>query len=186
MWTTAYLLSQILTVILYILLCLTYIERSRKQILVTNLLSHFIEAGVFILLKGYTGLSMIIFNFFRDNFFLLDKKQNNNKITKRDIHILIILMLFIIFFAILTYDGIFSMFSVLATIASTIAIWQKNTRIYRFLGIICSMCWLIYHIYLCSIIAIILESILLITTIVGYIRELKRNKSNIKYQSDFY
>ena len=187
MWTTAYLVSQILTVILYVLLCLTYIERSRRQILITNLLSHVVECGVFILLRGYTGLAMIFYNFIRDNFLLLDSKNEDNKeITRRDIHILIVLLLFIFTLAIITYDGVLSLFSVFATIASTIALWQKNTRIYRFLGIICSMCWLVYHIYLNSIIAIILESILLISTIVGYIRELKRNKTHIKYQSEFY
>ena len=187
MWTTAYTVSQLLTVVLYTLLCLTYIERSRRQILVTNLISHFVEVIIFILLKGYTGLAMIIFNFFRDNFFLIDSKnQNNKEITRRDIHILIILLMGIMFLSIISFDGIYSMFPILATIASTIAIWQKNTRIYRFLGIICSSCWLIYHIYLCSIIAIILESLLLISTIIGYIRELKRNHSNLKYQSEFY
>lgn len=187
MWTTTYTVSQLLTVIFYILLCLTYIERSRRQILVTNLISHFVEAVIFILLKGYTGLAMIIFNFFRDNFFLIDSKnQNNKEITRRDIHILIILLMGIMFLAIISFDGIFSMFPILATIASTIAIWQKNTRIYRFLGIFCSMCWLVYHISLHSIVAIILESILLVSTIVGYFRELKRNKSNVKYQSEFY
>ncbi len=186
MWTTAFTISQLLTVILYVLLCLTYIERSRKQILITNLASHFVQITIFILLKGYTGLAMMIFYIFRDNFFLIDSKnQKNEKIERRDVHILIILMLFILSLGILTYDGVLSLFSVFATVASTIAIWQKNIRIYRFLGIICSICWLIYHIYLCSIMAIILESILLMTTIFGYIAELKRTKLNIKvkYQS---
>ena len=187
MWTTAYTISQLLTVILYGLLCLTYIERSRKQILVTNLLSHFVEVGIFVLLKGYTGLAMIVFYIFRDNFLLIDSKnQNNKKITRRDVHILIILLLFVMFLSILSYENVYSMFPILATVASTIAIWQKNTRIYRFLGIICSTFWLIYHISLHSIIAIILESVLLITTIFGYIAELKRTKLNIKvkYQSE--
>ena len=187
MWTTTYTVSQILTVILYTLLCLTYIERSRKQILITNLLSHFVEVGIFILLKGYTGLAMIIFYIFRDNFFLIDaKKQDNKEITRRDVHILIILLMFVLFLSILSYENIFSMFPILATVASTIAIWQKNTKVYRFLGIICSIFWLIYHIYLVSIIAIILESLLLISTVIGFVRELKRSNSNIKYQSKFY
>ena len=187
MWTTEYLISQILTVILYGLLCLTYIERSRKQILITNLITQVLQGTAFILLHGDTGFAMSIFFFLRDSFFLTDlKREKSDDITRRDIHILIVMMLFILSFGIIFYDGILSVFSILATIASTIAIWQKNTRIYRFLGIFCSISWLIYHISLHSIVAIILESFLLVSTIVGYFRELKRNKSNIKYQSEFY
>ena len=181
MWTTAYLISQILTIIIYILLCLTYIERYRKQILITNIMSHVLQATAFILLKGHTGFFMNIFFLIRDGFFLHDSKnEKNEKITKRDIHILIIMMMIVLSFSIISYDSIYSIFSILATITGTVAIWQKNTRIYRFLGIICSMFWLIYHISLHSIVASILESILLITTIVGYLVELKRTKINLK------
>ena len=186
MWTTAYLVSQLLTVIIYILLCLTYIERNRKQILVTNIMSHVLQGTAFILLKGHTGFFMNIFFLIRDGFFMYDSKNNNSeKITRRDIHILIIMLMIVLSFSIISYDGILSVFSILATVVSTIAIWQKNTRIYRFLGIICSMFWLIYHISLNSVVAIILESILLMTTIIGYLVELKRTKLSLKlkYQS---
>lgn len=185
MWTATYTISQILTFIVYIFLILTYIERSRKQILITSLFVHVIQGISFYLLNGYTGIAVNIFYMIRDLFFLYDPRDvNSKKIEKKDYVVLIIFMSIIIIFAFLSYDGFLSLFSVFAAITSTIAVWQRDTKIFRFLGIVSSVLWLIYHISLHSIVAIVLESCLLIVTIVEYIREiLRKNKNN---KSEYY
>ena len=70
-----------------------------------------------------------------------------------------------------------SLLSVVATIISTIAIWQKNTKYYKLLGIPVSIAWLGYYIFLKSLFGIILESILLICIIVGFIIENNKTKN---------
>ena len=83
-----------------------------------------------------------------------------------------ILILIIICLTCLNYNGLGSLLSVVATIISTIAIWQKNTKYYKLLGIPVSIAWLGYYIFLKSLFGIILESILLICIIVGFIIEI--------------
>ena len=180
MCSTTYTISQIIVFIMYVLLVLTYIERSRKQILITNIVVDILEGISFYLLNGYTGFAMSFFYIIRDVFFLNEIKNiKNSQFTKRDYIILLILLLMIVGLTIVAYDGIFSLFSVIATIITTVAIWQRNTKIYRILGILSCMFWLGYYIYIYSIVAIVLESILLIATVFGVIRETRRDTTKI-------
>ena len=176
-WTLEYIISQFLIVIVYILICTTYFLKNRRKLLITNIIAHILQAGSFLLLNGLTGVAMNIVYVIRDSFFAIDEKnRKNNNLNKRDYIILTIFILIIIIFTIFTYSGWSSLLSVIATIISTIAIWQKNTKYYKLLGIPVSIAWLGYDIFLQSIFAIILESILLVSTITGYILENKREK----------
>ena len=176
-WTLEYTMSQVLTVIVYILLCSTYFLKNRNKILVTNILAHIVQAASFLLLNGLTGFAMCFVYIFRDTFFVIDEKnRKSSKLNKRDYIILFVFLSIIIISTIFTYNGIGSLLSVMATILSTIAIWQKSTKYYKLLGIPVSFAWLGYHIYLKSIFAIILELGLIISTITGYILEKKSKK----------
>lgn len=175
----AYLTSQILIIIVYILICITYFCKNRKKILIVNIFAHIFQALSFLLLNGLTGVSMNIVYVIRDSFFMIDEKNRKSKVlNKRDYFILLILILIITIFTIFTYNGWPSLLSVAATTISTIAIWQKNTKYYKLLGIPVSLAWLGYDIYLKSFFAIILESILLIVTIIGYLKEVKTKKKD--------
>ena len=176
-WTLEYTISQVLIVFVYILICTTYFLRNRRKILITNIIAHIFQAGSFLLLNGLTGVAMNIVYIIRDSFFAIDdKNRKNNNLNKRDYIILSIFISIIIILAIFTYSDWSSLLSVVATIISTIAIWQKNTKYYKLLGIPVSMAWLGYYIFLQSIFAIVLESILLVSTITGYIFENKKEK----------
>ena len=176
-WTLEYTISQLLIVMGYVLICLTYFLRNRRKILITNIIAHIFQAESFLLLNGLTGVAMNIVYVIRDSFFAIDEKnRGNSDLNKRDYIILTIFILIIIIFTIFTYSGLGSLLSVVATIISTISIWQKNTKYYKLLGIPVSMAWLGYYIFLQSIFSIILESILLISTITGYLIENKKNK----------
>ena len=182
-WTLTYMISQILIIVVYIFLCLTYFFKDRKKILFFNIIAHFIQIISFLLLNGLTGAAMNVVYIARDSVLALDEKnmKESNKITKRDVVILLVFIVMIIVLTIFTYNGFSSLLSVVATTISTFAIWQKNTKIYKILGIPVSIAWLGYYISLKSIFAIILESILLISTIIGYNMELiKSKKNNVK------
>ena len=183
-WTIPYLTSQIWTIIIYICLCSTYFLKSRKKILVLNVVAHIIQAIAFLLLGGLTGAAMNAIYIARDLFLVADEKNNqkSDKITKRGIGVLICFIILILVMTIFTYDGWASLLSVIATIISTFAVCQKSTKIYKLLGIPVSGAWLGYHISLNSIFAIILESILLISTIIGYI--LDKSKKGEHYDTD--
>lgn len=177
--TVTYILSQVFVIIMYILLALTYYLKDRKKILIISFLSGISSAIAYILLGAWTGFAMCIFAMIRNIIFFIDEKKNGkrDKITKIDIMILIVLILITVIFTIFTYTDFLSLLSVFATSIYTYSVWQKNTKIYKLLGIPTSIVWISYNVYIMSIFGIILESILLICSTIGYILDTKKEKT---------
>lgn len=176
--TTMYVLSQIFTIITYILLAITYYAKDRKTVLTISFLSLIANGFAYAFLNAYTGLAMCFIALIRNIIFLIDEKKNgkSEKITKKDIVILIILYVISVVFSIITYDGPLSLLSVVATMLYTYSVWQKKTGVYKMLGIPIGILWILYNLYVKSIFGIILETILLICSTTGYILEKKKSK----------
>ena len=104
-------------------------------------------------------------------FLMQNKKSDSSKNTKTDNVILAVLIVIILSFAVFTYDGIFSLVAVLGSLLFTFSIWQKNTTLYRFLGIAVSVLWIGYNIYVWSILGIVLESVVLVFVVANLISE---------------
>ena len=177
-WSVTYVLSQVFTIIMYVLLAVTYYAKDRKKVLVISFLSIIANGIAYIFLSAWTGLAMCIVALIRNIIFLIDEKKNGKRenINKKDIIILIILIAILILSAVLTYDGFLSLLSVFATTLYTISVWQKKTKIYKLLGIPVGILWVVYHIYIMSLFGTILEGILLICSTTGYVLEIKKNK----------
>lgn len=177
-WSLIYILSQVFTIIMYVLLGITYYAKDRKKILILSFLSLLANGIAYLLLSAWSGLAMCIVALIRNIIFLVDEKKNGkrDKINKTDIAILIILYLISIISAVFTYEGPLSLLSVIATMLYTFSVWQKKTNIYKLLGIPIGILWVLYNIYVISIFGIILEAILLICSTTGYILEIKKRK----------
>ena len=91
--------------------------------------------------------------------------------------ILITLMVVSVITGIFTYDSIFSLFMIVASIIFTISVWQKNIKVYKILGLISSVLSLVYYIYIASIFAIILEGVLFIFMLVTSILYFRKEKN---------
>lgn len=174
-WTLTYILSQVFTIITYILLALTYYAKNRKSVLIISVLSIVSNGVAYIFLGAYTGLAMCIVAIIRNAIFMVDEKRNGKRdyINKKDILILAVLYAISIVSAVFTYDGFLSLLSVFATMLYTYSVWQKKTNIYKLLGIPIGIIWILYNIYIQSIFGIILEAILLICSTTGYILEIR-------------
>ena len=174
--TIAYIVSQIFVIINRVLLIVSYQLKSRKNILIVSLMALLANGVVYMLLSAWSGLAMVFVAMARNIIFMLDEKKNgkSQKITKKDVGILVILYIISIISAIFTYEGILSMMSVVATMLYTYSVWQKKTKVYKILGIIIESVWIIYNIYICSIIGVILNISLLISASIGLIREYKK------------
>lgn len=177
--TVVYVISQIFTIIMYALLAFTYYAKDRKSVLILNFLSITANGVAYILLSAYTGLAMCIIALIRNIIFLIDERKNgkSENITKRDIVILIALYAISIIFAMLAYDGFLSLLSVVATMLYTYSVWQKKTEVYKVLGIPIGILWILYNIYVKSIFGVVLETILLVCSTIGYILEKKNKKT---------
>ena len=171
--TIKYILSQFFTITMYLILVLSYQSKKRSHILVLSLLSQVTCGIAYILLEAYTGLAMCIIALIRDVIFMIDENKNGKRdfITKKDVIFLIILYLLMIISTVFTYQGLYSLLSVIATMIFTYSIWQKNTKVYKLLGIPVGTFWILYNLYVKSIFGVILESALLIASIVGFIRD---------------
>ena len=159
-----YIISQVFVVLTYILLAATYFTSHRTKILVLSLFALFCNGVHYSLLSAWTGLGVVIIATIRNVLFLIQQKiKVLDKYVIDDWIILITLLIISGVTAVMTYDSFFSLFSIAGSILYTISVWQKNIKVYRILGIISSAMSLIYFIYIASIFAIILESIMLVT-----------------------
>jgi len=173
--TTTYIMSQIFSTIYYMLLVVSYQLKDRNKILILNYIG-LISTGIsLLLLNAYTGLAMIIVSIIRTTVFLIDEKLNGkqNIIKTKDIIILIVLYLIMIISTLYTYSGPLSIIPLISTMIYTYSIWQKNTKVYKLLGIPHGILITIYSIYIVSITAIIFEIISTISAIIGIIKENK-------------
>jgi len=164
---------------MYALLAATYYAKNRKSILILSFLSLVTNAIAYILLEAYTGLAMCVVAFVRNIVFMIDEKKNgkSEEIGKKDVILLIVFFGLIIVATAFTYEGLLSLLSVFATMIYTYSVWQKKTKVYKFCGIPVGILWIFYNLYVKSIFGVILETILLICSIVGYILEIKKQKN---------
>ena len=176
--TPTYIISQIFTIIMYILLGITFYVKERKAVLILNFIATISIAIAYILLGAWTGLAMSIVVIIRNIIFLLDERKNGKRenINKKDIIILVVLYAISLISAVFTYTGPLSLLSVAATMLNTYSVWQKDIKIYKLLGSPTSMLWILYNIYIMSVFGIILESVLLICSVTGYILEKRKIK----------
>ena len=172
---TIYIISQVFTVLMYVLLASTYYLKNRKTVLVINILSMLAQGVAFVCLKAYTGLAMDIVAIIRNIIFVIDEKNNQN--FKKDITILATIYIITIFLSVFTYNGLPSLFSVLGTLIYTYSVWQKNNNTYKLLGIPTSMSWIAYNIYIKSIFGVVLECIVLICSGIGYWMTKRKKKT---------
>lgn len=167
--TTQYIMSQIITIIAYTCLALTYCSKKRRIILALSFSSNFLNACAYFLLDAYTSSAMCAISILRDIIFIIDERINgkSDKITKKDIFILVGVYSVSLISIIMTYNGILSLLYTVASMLYTYSIWQKNNKIYKFMGIPCSILVILDCIYIKSISGLLLQSIVLIFSIIG-------------------
>ena len=73
-----------------------------------------------------------------------------------------------------TFNSYFCLFNIIATLIYTYALWQKNTKIYKLLGIIVNGLMIVYNVYIKSIFGVILISIAFVNSSVGFVKENKK------------
>lgn len=77
--TVAYILSQIFTIITYILLAITYYAKDRKTVLTISFLSLIANGLAYAFLNAYTGLAMCVIALVRNIIFLVDERKMGSK-----------------------------------------------------------------------------------------------------------
>ena len=156
----AYIISQILVVIYYLVYATTFNLKDKTKILEIGILATIISAISYLLLGAYTGIAMCIVAIIRNIWF--------NK--SKSIISLITIFIIMILLSIISYQNIFSLL-IIATVIYTYALWQTSTKRYKLCGIIVNLLMIGYSISIKSIMGVIFMVIALISSIIGYIRD---------------
>jgi len=180
--TTTYIISQVVTIFVYIFLSLTYCVKRRRLILAFSFTSNFLNAIAFILLGAYTSSAMCAISIFRDIIFLIDEKINgkSDKITKKDVGILAFVYGICIIAIACTFKGPLTLLYATASMLYTFSIWQKNNKLYRFLGIPVTLIVILDSIIIKSVFGALLQGVVLITSIAGFVS----HKEEVKYSEN--
>lgn len=178
--TATYIWSQILTLVEYGLLGASYLAKHRKAIVLLDIASMTTGIIAFILLGADLGMAMSVVILLANFYYLWDEHvhtaKERAKLHPRDYVVLVVVLATIAVLAVLTYDGPLSLLSVFATVLYEISIWQKSTKVYKFLGIPVAFCWMTYNGFVGSIFGVLCEMVMFTTSIVGYVREVKSEK----------
>lgn len=164
----AYIASQILVVIYYLIYSWTFHLKASNKILIFGIIATIISSISYVLLNAYTGMAMCLIAIIRNLLFAKDKRSTLN---------LTLIFILTIIASILTFDSYFCLFNIIATLIYTYALWQKNTKIYKLLGIIVNGLMIVYDIYINSVLGVILISIAFVSSIIGFVKENKYNKN---------
>lgn len=179
LWTTQYIISQIFIVMAYCLLALTYFITKRWQQLSITIASNVAMGVGFALLGAWLAVPMCVIAICRDitssiiNARRSPEQQMKN--TKLDWGLLILWIVALTVAMIFTQEGFWTLFAYFSTITFTISIWQKNPLVYRILGVLVGIFWIVYNIAVMSVAGIALESVLLVFVIVGLVRYCVKN-----------
>ena len=173
--TGKFIASQIIVIFVYVFLSLTYVVKDRKAIIAFSFLSNFLNSITFILLEAYTSSAMCAISILRDIIFLIDEKINGKSkvITKKDIILISFVYSLSLISIVATYNGPLSLLYAAGSMLYTYSIWQKNTKVYRFLGIPVTLIVIFDSINLKSVFGAVLQIIVLLVTCAS----LKSNKS---------
>ena len=167
-----YIISQILVIIYYLIYSGTFHLKDSNKILIFGIIATIISSISYVLLNAYTGMAMCFVAIIRNLWF---QKNKRNTLGLSLIFILTLIA------SIFTFNSYFCLFNIVATLIYTYALWQKNTKTYKLLGIIVNGLMIVYNIYIKSIFGVILISIALISSIVGFLKE---NKYKEKYKTN--
>lgn len=180
-----YILSQIFVVLSYILLGSTYLIKNRSTILCINLCSLVCNGVSYFFLGAWSGLGVVCIAMIRNVLFMVQQRiKALDKYLIDDIIILVFLMAISIIVGIVTFDSVWSLFSIFASITYTISVWQRNVKVYKILGVLASVFGVVYFVFIHSWFGVILESCILIISAVGVITYIIKDRKNNKEDSE--
>lgn len=168
-------LIQIIGAIAFATLAISYYQKNKKNILFFQIIAYIMFTIHYYLLSGITGaICNAIGLLALLSIYIIEKYRSKNK---NLIACVFILLLFII--NIVTFKNIFSIFPMIASIVVIVSFMLDNENYIRGIGIISAICWLIYAIAYKSYISIIFEIIIIIGTLVAFVKNTKNPEVKI-------
>ena len=157
----AYIFSQILVVVYYLLYSGTFQLKEKNKILFFGIFATLLSGLSYLLLQAYTGIAMCFVAIIRNIWFSKSKSKKS----------LILIYLITLLLSIFSYQNIFSILNILATIIYTYSLWQESSKKYKMLGILVNGLMIIYDAYIKSVMGVFFMLVSFISAIIGYYKE---------------
>ncbi len=175
----AYIFSQIFICLGLGALGVSYFVKNYKLITVLCILAAGFFAIGYGLLGAYTAIGLNILSVISYICFYIFKTKNK----ENPLYFIIILWVITVVNGVLTFTGWVSLLPTIASIMLYFSVWQKNTLVYRILGVIITIFYVVYNIMYKSFFGAIAQSVLLVVSIVGlviYVIELEKTNKTTK------
>lgn len=171
-----YIFSQVIVMFAYIICGIGFLKKEKLQILYFSTIFSILILIQYMLLNAYSGILACTINIFRNLLFIFNIKNN-----KRNSELELILLCSItILCTIFLYKTLFDLIPMILAIVGIFSYWNSNTKILRICNLICSLCYILYAIPFKSLITIICEIYLIVTTSIGIFKHENRSKSRKK------
>lgn len=156
--------SQIVGFVAFVIYVISIQQKNKPKILLWQIGSFFLYSLQYLLIKAYSGMMMFSINMIRCIVFYICEKNSNTKEQKNKIAFIIFIFISLLCGAI-TYNNIYDILPILASLSGVIFTWQPSTKILRYGQIETCVCWIIYDAFVMAYIGIITESAIIISTI---------------------
>ena len=165
-----YVVSQIIGIVGFIFLGISNLTKTRKKIILFQILSCFTFSIHYFLINALTASILNLIGVFRGIMFY-NKKQENNKYK---LYFIGYILLYLVV-GIITYNNFFSIFPIVAYILYTISVFNEKEINMKIINLTISFMWIAYDISYMSYGGIISDILMIFTGIIGIVI-LKRNK----------
>lgn len=153
----------------------SYLTKNRYILLVNTMLSSVFFIIAYVLLDAKSAVYINILSIVRQILLLIQEKNNSQRMY---VYVFFFNVISTVLVGILTYENVFSALPALGTLIFVYSSWQKDIKMYRLCGIFIEINWLVYGLYLRSIVSIVMECILVPVVIYNFIKICRESAEN--------
>ena len=149
--------------------------KKRKHIMLFQMLASMMFSAQFFMLGAFTGGCMDLISFVRTLIF-----SNNNKKWASSKWWLVGFIVVMIVTGIMTWQDGWSIFAILGSILSTVALWMKKEKHIRMVSLTVGPCWIVYGIVTGAYTSVLNEVLALASIVIGMLRHDRKKISQEK------
>ncbi len=164
--STKFFMAQLFGLLALIFNIITVHFKTKEKILICSILSNLVVTIEFFLLNAITGAIVSIINLFRCIIFYFYKKKNK----KPSLLILILFEIIVIISGAISYQNIWSLIPIIATVSYTYGLWQDDVKRIKYISAIIALEWSIYNIIVMAYVGSIQGVVQFISSIIAIIR----------------
>ena len=173
---TKVIIANAIGLVSFIISLIAYHKKEKKNIFKNTMLANTLNLLQYIILNAYSGVATKVIAIIRDLSMVKQEKYKFLK-TKKILNLFVLAYIILMF---CTYQGILSVFSLLAALIYTVFCWNGDTNTIRFIGILTNILWLIYNIFVKSYVGAMANFISIVSTYIAMYRNRKSKRVEIE------